>query len=524
MIHDFTSGSLSRNLAFNKPAAVSTRGVVASQNRAASAVGAQILRDGGNAIDAAVATALALTVVEPWMSGLAGGGTLLSYSAKTGAVKVVDFSMVAPSGLDPAAYKVVGGTDTDLFGWPKVVDDRNLLGASAVAVPGVVAGLSTALSAFGTRSWADMLAPAIDLAREGLEVDWFTSLMIAQAAPDLQKFAASAADLLRGGHVPLPAAPAPGVRPLRLPRERLLATMKRLAEAGPRDFYEGEIAVSIVADMQAAGGCLSMEDMEQYHARVIEPAECSYRGQRVCVAPGLNGGATLLAALRDLEQRYTPGGRIDADTFVAHAESLHAAWEDRLSGMGHHGGESCTTHLSVIDAEGNMVALTQTLLSIFGSRLTLPHSGLLMNNGVMWFDPVPGRPNSIAPGERPLANFCPALLLGQNGNYALGGCGGRKIIPAVFSIVSFLTDHGLSLEEAIARPRIDVSGNRWITADSRLPNATLEALAQVLPVVAAERTVLPMNYALASGAGDRNGAKSGASEPSAPWAEAIGVS
>lgn len=523
MIHESTSSYLSQNLVFHKPAAVSARGVVASQNRAASAVGAQVLRDGGNAIDAAVATALALTVVEPWMSGLAAGGALLFYSAKTGSVKVVDFSMVAPAALDPSSYTVVRGQDSDLFGWPKVIDDRNVLGAPSVAVPGMVAGLSSALSAFGTRSWSDMLAPAIDLARQGLEVDWFTNLMIAQAVPDLQNFRASAADFLRAGQAPLPAAPVPGAQPLRLPRERLLATMTRLAHAGPRDFYEGEIATSIVADMQAEGGYLSMQDLREYHANILEPAELSYRGQRVCVAPGLNGGPTVLAALRDLSRRYTAGGAINTDTFVAHAGSLHAAWQERLAGMGHNGGESCTTHVSVVDAEGNMVALTQTLLSIFGSRLTLPQSGLLMNNGIMWFDPVPGRPNSIAPGTRPLANLSPTLLLGPNGNYALGGCGGRKIIPAVFGIISFLTDHGLSLAEAITRPRIDVSGSQWITADSRLPKTTLEALTQVLPVVAAERTVLPINFSIASGVGDRNGEKFGATEPSMPWAEAIGA-
>ena len=523
MIHDATSPYLSRDLVFHKSAAVSARGVVASQNRAASAVGAQVLRDGGNAIDAAVATALALTVVEPWMSGLAAGGALLFYSAKTGSVKVVDFSMVAPAALDPSSYAVVSGQNSDLFGWPSVIDDRNLLGAPSVAVPGLVAGLSLALSEFGARSWADLLAPAINLARQGLEVDWFTSLMIAQAVPDLQKFPASAADFLRAGQAPLPAAPAPGARPLRLPRERLLATMTRLAAAGPRDFYQGEIASSIIADMQAEGGCLSLQDLRGYEAKILDPAELCYRGQRVCVVPGLNGGPTVLAALRDLARRYTAGDSIDASTFVAHAGSLHAAWQERLAGMGHDGGESCTTHLSVVDAEGNMVALTQTLLSIFGSRLTLPHTGLLMNNGIMWFDPVPGRRNSIAPGKRPLANFSPTLLLGPNGNYALGGCGGRRIIPAVVGIVSFLTDHGLSLAEAIARPRIDVSGSPWITADSRLPRTMLEALAQVAPVVAAERTVLPVNFSIASGVADRNGEKSGATEPSMPWAEAIGA-
>jgi len=524
MIHDFTSSYLSRSLAFDKPATISARGVVASQNRAASEVGVRVLRDGGNAIDAAVATALALTVVEPWMSGLAGGGALLFYSVKTGSIKVVDFSMLAPGGLDPASYGLTGSRDTDLFGWPKVVDNRNLLGAPSVAVPGVVAGLSLALAEFGSRSWAEMMHPAVELARKGLEVDWYTTLAIAHAVSDLQKFPASTADFLRGGQAPLPATATPDGRPLHLPRERLLATMERLAQVGPRDFYEGEIAASMVADMQAEGGYLSMNDLRRYQARIVEPAEFSYRGQRVYVAPGLNGGPTLLAALNQLSRRYTPGAAINAETFVAHAGSLHAAWQERLSTMGEHGGESCTTHLSVVDAEGNMVALTQTLLSIFGSRLTLPQSGLLMNNGIMWFDPVPGRPNSIGAGKQPLANFCPTLLLGEKGNYALGGSGGRKILPAVFGIISFLIDHDLSLGDAMSRPRIDVSGNHWITADSRLPRETLQALAQVLPVVQADRTVLPINFTIATGVSDRNGEKSGAVEPGMPWGEAVGVS
>ena len=522
-MRDFTSSYLSRSLVFDKPATVAAGGVVASQNRAASEVGAQVLRDGGNAIDAAVATALALTVVEPWMSGLGGGGALLFYCARTGAVRAVDFSMVAPRGLDPASYRVTDGQDADLFGWPKIVDNRNVLGASSVAVPGVVAGLSLALAEFGSRSWRDMMVPALQLARKGLEVDWYTTLAIANAVSDLQRFPASAADFLRGGQAPVAVAATLHGRPLHLPRERLLATMERLAEAGPRDFYEGDIAASIAADMKAEGGYLGREDLRSYQARIVQPAQGIYRGQRVCVAPGLNGGATLLAALEQLSHRYTPGPAITADTFVAHAGSLHTAWQQRLATMGDHGGESCTTHLSVVDAQGNMVTLTQTLLSLFGSRLTLQQSGLLMNNGIMWFDPVPGRPNSIGAGKRPLANFCPALMLGDKGNYALGGSGGRMILPAVLGVISFLADHGLSLGDALSRPRVDVSGNDWITADSRLPLATLQALAQVLPVVQADRTVMPVNFTVATGVADCNGEKSGAVEPALPWGEAVGV-
>lgn len=522
-MQDFTSSYLSRSLAFDKPATVAAGGVVASQNRAASEVGAQVLRDGGNAVDAAVATALALTVTEPWMSGLGGGGALLFHCARTGAVRAIDFSMVAPRALDAASYRLTEGQDADLFGWPKVVDDRNVLGASSVAVPGVVAGLSLALAEFGSRSWSDMMAPALQLARRGLEVNWYTTLVIANAVADLQRFPASAADFLRAGQAPVAAPATPHGRPLHLPRERLLATMERLAHAGPRDFYEGEVAASIVADLRAAGGCVDRDDLRRYQARIVEPAQGSYRGQRVFTVPGLNGGPTLLAALEQLSRRYSPSPDITADTFVAHAGSLHAAWRQRLATLGDQGGASCTTHLSVVDAEGNLVTLTQTLLSLFGSRLTLPQSGLLMNNGIMWFDPVPGRPNSIGAGKRPLANFCPALMLGDAGNYALGGSGGRKILPAMLALVSFLADHGLSLGEAMARPRIDVSGNDWITADPRLPPAVLQALARVLPVVQADRTVLPVEFTCATGVADRKGEKSGAVEPTLPWGEAVGV-
>ena len=522
MIADFTSPSLRGIAAEREPAVSAAGGVVASQNRAASEVGAQVLRDGGNAIDAAVATALALTVVEPWMSGLGGGGALLFYAAASNTVKCVDFSMVAPKALDPASYPVVEGTDSDLFGWPKVVAERNVIGASSVAVPGVVDGLALALSEFGSRSWADMLQPAIALAGQGVPLDWFASLSIAQAAADLQKFPASAADFLRNGQVPFAASATPGGQPTRLSRARLQSTLQALADAGPRDFYEGALAAAIVADMLAQGGVLSHDDLRSYRARIVLPAETSYRGQRVCVVPGLNGGPTLLAALQALGTAPASAA-IDASTFTTCARSLRDAWRERLATMGDNGGDSCTTHLSVIDAQGNMVSLTQTLLSMFGSRLTLPTTGLLMNNGVMWFDPIPGRPNSIAPGKRPLANFCPLLLLGDKGNHAIGGSGGRKIMPAMLQLITLMTDHDLSLAKAIAAPRIDVSGNPWITADPRLTPSTLQALAEIMPVVLADRAVLPTNYTIATGVSHVGADKSGAVENTMPWAAAIGV-
>jgi gamma-glutamyltranspeptidase/glutathione hydrolase len=183
-----------------------------------------------------------------------------------------------------------------------------------------------------------------------------------------------------------------------------------------------------------------------------------------------------------------------------------------------------TSHLNVIDRYGNMVALTQTLLSGFGSKVVLPSSGILMNNGIMWFDPRPDSANCIAPGKRPLTNMCPVIAT-RDGKpwFALGASGGRKIFPAVMQILSFLTDHEMTLEDAFHQPRIDASGGDTVYVDPMLPGVVRRALADEYPVEMAELVVYPTNYACPSAVlhDATSGENFGVADIMSPWSGAV---
>jgi gamma-glutamyltranspeptidase/glutathione hydrolase len=186
-------------------------------------------------------------------------------------------------------------------------------------------------------------------------------------------------------------------------------------------------------------------------------------------------------------------------------------------------GTGCTTHFTVVDRDGNLVSVTQTLLALFGSRLMLPEAGFLMNNGLLWFDPEPGKPNSLGPDKRPLNNMCPVSGERSDGlGFALGACGGRRILPAVFQLASFVLDFGMDLEEAFHTPRIDVSGSDPVIADEDLPAGVHEALAARFQHVAAPRTVLPFYFACPSAVGrDAKKRNTGVTEVMSPWSDAV---
>lgn len=479
-----------------KPAIESKGGLVASQHYRAADVGAQILRAGGNAVDAAVAASFTLATVEPWMSGLGGGGFMLIYMAAEARVHAIDFSMVAPQGLDPADYPLVGGVGGDLFSWPSVVEDRNIRGPHSMAVPGQVAGMALALETFGTKSWAEAIAPAIEMAHQGLEMDWYATLKVASAAKALSGFAESKRIFLPNGFPPVGewGGPLPRIRLGCLPQ-----TLEQLAKAGPGDFYEGELARAIVADAQTLGSKLSVADLQNYRAFTSTPGTVNYRSATVYTAPGLSAGPTLLQALRMLDVELQPGARPDPQAFGAYAKCLQQAYKERLATMGDANeadSPSCTTHLSVVDRHGNIVALTQTLLSIFGSKTMLPKTGIMMNNGIMWFDPRPNRSNSIIPGKRPLANMCPTIVNRGDGCwFALGGSGGRRIMPAVFQLISFLVDHDMGVDAAMHHGRIDVSGGDVVSVDSALPGEIIAALSRTFEAHSAQHGVYPALFA-----------------------------
>src|SRR5918994_4697260 len=186
-----------------RPVVRATGGMVAAQHKGSADVGAGILRGGGNAVDAAIATSLALAVLEPWMSGLGGGGFMVVAKAD-GPTEVLDFGMVAPAALDPAAYPLSGGHDNDLFGWPGVVGDRNVMGPLSIAVPGQAGGLALAHERHASLPWRELCAPAIALADQGLPIGWYACLQIATAAPDLARFETAAGHFLPGGLPPVP--------------------------------------------------------------------------------------------------------------------------------------------------------------------------------------------------------------------------------------------------------------------------------------------------------------------------------
>jgi len=246
-----------------KPAVTATGGIVAAQSRRAAEVGAEVLAAGGDCVDAVIATTFALGVLEPWMSGVGGGGAMVLYRAREDRYEVIDYGMRAPASLRVADYPLTGdGAASDIFPWPRVKDDRNLHGPASIAVPGVVAGMEQAHRRHARMPWQELLDPSVSLAAEGLLVDWWTTLMIASSAVDLRRYPASAAAYLQDG---LPPNAQWGIRStVRLPQDRLKATLEQLARRGPRDFYEGEIARSIASDIQASGGALSVADLAAF--------------------------------------------------------------------------------------------------------------------------------------------------------------------------------------------------------------------------------------------------------------------
>ncbi len=515
--------NFSAALRLTKPALASERGIVVAQHRRAAEAGAAVLARGGDAVDAAIATSFALGVVEPWMSGVGGGGAMVLWRAREQRATVIDFGMRAPASLDLRDYPLSGrGVASDLFPWAHVVEDRNIVGPLSVAVPGTVDGMRVAYERFATLPWAELLAPAVTLAEEGLLVDWFATENIASAAADLRRDPASAAAFLVDG---LPPAPAWSARTqVRLPQGNLARTLERLASAGARDFYDGALARETAAQMQAAGGRLSLSDLAAFRAREVDPLVIGYRGARVFATPELTAGPTLAYALRELTQRLNPAAAPDGAAYVAYAEALQAAYAFRLEAMGDvDGGRApgCTTHFCVADAQGNIAAVTQTLLSVFGSRFTLPDSGVLMNNGIMWFDPEPGRANSLAPGKRCLTNYCPIVVEAGDAHVALGASGGRRILPAVTQLLSFMVDFDMSLHDAFHTPRIDASEGTLVIGDAQLAPSVHAALAQRFEYVQARRQTLPFKFACPSGALHRRGRNVGASEPGAPWGEAV---
>lgn len=516
------SDALSQTMNIHKHVVRTDHGIVASQHRQAAEAGAEVLRAGGDAVDAATACAFVCGVLEPWMSGPAGGGAAMHWRADTGEAHALNFGMRSPAGLQIDDFPLSGaGIADDLFPWERVIDDRNVSGAKAVAVPAMVDGLEAAHRRWGRMPWAELLAPAIAHARQGMAVDWFAALIIASATRDLARDPDAAALFLTDGQWPRPFAWT-ALAEDRLDQKRMADSLDILARDGAAALHGGDLGAAMAQDIRDKGGYLTSADLAGNRAQFQKPLTVPYRNALFHVMPGLTAGPTFANVFAQLKAEDLSSL---AKAYPSYARALMAAYRQRISGMGHDGetpqAPGCTTHFSVVDRHGNMVAHTQTLLSIFGARVVSPSTGFLMNNGIMWFDPVQGRSNSLSANKPCLMNVCP--VLGEVGprRFALGASGGRKIVGAVAQIASFLTDFDMDLQQAFDQPRIDVSGETGIVADAALSPSILQELKAVSEVTVARRSLLPYPFACPAGVLDDGHQRSGMTERMTAWGDAV---
>jgi gamma-glutamyltranspeptidase/glutathione hydrolase len=486
--------------------AISARGMVASPQADATRAGVEVLRAGGNAVDAALAVGFALSVTDPHHSGIGGGGFLLVRLAD-GRAFAIDARETAP-----------GAASRDMFLAAGLPERASRIGALSVATPGLVAGLALAHERFATRPWAELLAPAIRLAEEGFAVGpshaaslgFWQKLGLAQAFPETAA-------------IQLPADGSP-IRPgFRLVQRDLAGTLRTLAEQGARSFYEGPLAKAIAGEVQRRGGLLTELDLALYRPKLREPLRGSYRGLEVLAfPPPSSGGVALLEMLNVLEgfelgalgagsaagghriaeamklafaDRNAWLGDLDfVDVPVAgliskeYAEGLRAridpprwrrapwTWGDSeraisVSGPGEPARGGGTTHFSVADAAGNVVAATQTINLILGSGITVAGTGIVLNDEMDDFSVAPGTPNAfglvdtrganaIAPGKRPLSSMSPTILLRDGKPFlATGSPGGPRIISTTLLTILNVVDYGMDASEAVAAPRIH---HQWL--------------------------------------------------------------
>ena len=519
----------------DKREAVSEHGMVTAMHPLAAEAGLEILHKGGNAVDAAVATAFTIGVVEPFMSGVGGVAAMVIHLASSGADVVIDGSSAAPASARPDMFELAPADSVaGMYGWRGTLGDAQNTGYRAPVVPGQPACLLHAFDRYGSGrlTRAEVMAPAIRLAEEGFGVEPYTAQTIAFATRRLRAFPATMRTFFLDEGVPL--APATSTREAdRLVQPDLARTLRTLAEHGPEALYDGDIGERMVADLRAHGGCITRDDLAAYRVREYAPLQTEYRGYRVLGLSPTSGSMTAFAALNvlscfdlaalgsdpatgvhlvaealrraftdrftylsDTEHAHVPvEGLLSAEYARALAETISPdradpfaasvdPWPFQPAGarsgspgrLTAAGGDGCTTHLNVIDAERNMVACTSTLGELFGSGVVASGTGITLNNGMTWFDPEPGHVTSIAAGKRTLWAPTPTLVLHEGRPVmAVGAPGGRRIISAVVQCLVNMLDYGLGVQVAVTRPRIHCEG-RLTEVDGRVDARVVEGL------------------------------------------------
>ncbi len=487
-----------------RPVAMGTRGAVASAHPLATLAGMRILQSGGNAVDAAVATAAALNVAEPYMSGIGGSGYMLIYTARERNLRVLDY--VGPSSRHAALSAFAS-------------EHEKSYGAKAPLVPSAAAGWLTAHSTYGSMSLASVFLPAIEYATQGVPLTvknaWFYDMMFK---------AGNLTDMTKAVFMPSGKAPVAG-EVIRQPK--LARTFMRVAEGGIESFYRGQLAAEIVESIQAQGGLIDAEDMASYSPVWKEPVKRGYRGYVVACPPPPCSGWQYLQSLGMMEGFDIPAAEhssadhlhtlaeifklavadriaytthpcinlqeLLSDFYLAERAQLidadHAArvQGDRYRGVPPEGSipagdpsralRECTTHFDVIDVEGNVVSVTQSLGDGFGSGVMAGETGLMLNNFGYWFDFDPASPNVIGPGRHIEMCMAPAAMFRDERLFGcIGTPGSFGILQTTPQMISNLIDFEYSIQAAIEAPRIKAVSGTTLEIETRITSEVRDAL------------------------------------------------
>jgi gamma-glutamyltranspeptidase/glutathione hydrolase len=470
-----------------KQPASGSRGMVVSNHPLASAAGAEMLAAGGNAIDAAIATLFALTVVEPMMVGIIGGG-MAHIRLADGSHRFIDGQSTVPLAVRPDSYRSKPGSAHDVF---DTVDDENLNGPKAVATPGSLKAWCETLRRFGTMSLADVMQPAIKHASRGYAVTPYLRECITDGAVQMLKDKAISAIYLPKG-APLQAGE-------RVVQSEYAETLTYISQHGDEALYHGSLGDILADYMKAHGGFMTRDDLTTYKTVERAPIRADYRGWQILGPPPPAASGVHIAQMLNILEGYDMAalGFGTADTIHYLAEVLKIAFADRAAasgdpefvgvpverltskdyaeqrrraidsgraqkwsaGVGQLEGAH-TTHMTAADSMGNVVATTQTINNLFGAKIMIPGLGTIPNNYMNLYDPRPGHALSLAPGKRVTTSMSPMMAL-RDGKlvYALGLPGGKKIFPSALQALINLIDHGMSLQEAVEAPRVWTEGN-----------------------------------------------------------------
>lgn len=470
-------------------------GIAVSTSPIASQIGVDILKRGGNAVDAAIAMAFGLQVTYPSAGNIGGGGFMLVRMAD-GRATAIDFRETAPAAATPEVYLDKSGN---------VIPEASTVGLRAVAVPGTVAGLALAHQKFGTRKWAELLDPACRVAKEGFPLGYGVVRSLARKQKTLERFPESRRIYLKNGQL---------WNEFDLFQQpELAATLARIRDQGPREFYEGKTAQLIVAEMKRGNGLITLEDLKAYKPVEREVLRGTYRGYEILtMPPPSSGGVALLEMLNTLENRpLTPDDAGSSETVHLMVETMRRAFADRAEYLGDPDfvkvpvaaltskkyaadlfrainpekattsdqvqpgnvtlSESKeTTHFSVVDRMGNAVSCTYTLNGSYGSGLTVTGGGFLLNNEIDDFAVKVGVPNEykliqkeanlIAPHKRPLSSMTPTIVLKDGKLFCtVGSPGGPTIINSVLQVIVNVIDFKMNIQEAVDVPRFH---HQWL--------------------------------------------------------------